>query len=523
MLTRAAEQLGGIVHRSVAMLSGIVLLIAGLLLNGQKAYGDSSTITVAEDTYVSQGTPNTTHGAYAYLATNAAPGERRLYVKVTVDGIPTQATGVSATLRLWGQTTSDSVFTVRQVPSTWTEGGLTWNNQPALGATVTSRTGATAGQYNDLNVSSYVTGNGTYAMAIMASTTTQIKFTSKESTANHPPQLRMSWTPPTTTTSDTTTTISDTTTSSSTTTPSSTTTSSTTATPPLPTDPVVAAAGDIACAPSAVRTSWACHQQDTANLLAAGGYDAVLPLGDQQYECAELSALQTVYDPTWGRFKSISHPATGDNEYTAGGTGCTTPGAAGHFTYFAGAASPNQPNCTSACPGYYSYDLGTWHVVVLNTECSQPGVGGCGSTSAQGKWLAADLAAHPAQCTLAYWHRPRWTDADGVSGNSSYFVQALYQAGAEVILTGHAHYYERFAPQTPSGTVDTANGVRQFIVGTGGKSHGPLGSTPPPNAEARNNTTFGILKLTLRQGSYAWSFVPEAGKTFTDSGTQSCH
>jgi acid phosphatase type 7 len=528
---------GGVVHRLVALLSGIIL-IAGLLLNGQKAYGDSSTITVAEDTYVSQGTPNTVHGAYAYLASNAAPGERRLYVKVTVNGIPTQATGVRATLRLWGQTTSNSVFTVWQVPSTWTEGGLTWNNQPALGATVTSRTGATAGQYNDFDVSSYVTGNATFAMAVTTSTTTQINFTSKESTANHPPQLLMSWTPPTTTSSDstttattadtTTTTISDSTTTTSgttTTTSSSTTTTSTTTTttPPPPADPVVAAAGDIACAPPATRTSSTCHQQDTANLLAAGGYDAVLPLGDQQYECGELSALQTVYDPTWGRFKSISHPATGDNEYTAGGTGCSTPGAAGHFTYFAGAASPNQPGCTSACPGYYSYDLGTWHVVVLNTECSQPGVGGCGATSAQGKWLAADLAAHPAQCTLAYWHKPYWTDAGGVVTTSSYFVQALYNAGAELILTGHNHYYERFAPQTPSGTVDTATGLRQFIVGTGGKSRHALSATPPPNAEARNNTTYGILKLTLRQGNYAWSFLPEAGKTFTDSGTQSCH
>jgi hypothetical protein len=506
------------VHRSVAILSGIILLIAGLLLNGQKAYGDSSTITLAEDTYVSQGTPNTIHGAYAYLATNAAPGERRLYVKVTVNGIPTEATGVSATLRLWGQTTSSSVFTVRQVPSTWTEASLTWNNQPALGATVTSRTGATAGQYNDFDVSSYVTGNGTYAMAVTTSTTTQIKFTSKESTANHPPQLLMSWTPPTTTTSDTTTTTSGTTT---TTSSSTTTSTTTTTTPPPPADPVVAAAGDIACAPPATRTSSTCHQQDTANLLAAGGYDAVLPIGDLQYDCAELSALQTVYDPTWGRFKSISHPATGNHEYV--GSTCSTPSAAGYFTYFGGLASPNQPDCTSACPGYYSYDLGTWHVVVLNTECSQPGVGGCGSTSAQGKWLAADLAAHPAQCALAYWHRPYWTDAGGVSASSSYFVQALYNAGAEVILTGHNHYYERFAPQTPSGTVDTARGVRQFIVGTGGKSRDALSATPPPNAEARNNTTYGILKLTLRQGSYAWSFVPEAGKTFTDSGTQACH
>jgi hypothetical protein len=133
------------------------------------------------------------------------------------------------------------------------------------------------------------------------------------------------------------------------------------------------------------------------------------------------------------------------------GSTCSTAGAAGHFTYIGGAASPGQPSCTSACRGYYSYNLGSWHVVALNTECSQPGVGGCGATSPQGKWLAADLAAHPAQCTLAYWHRPGWNDAGGVSSGSSYFVQALYNAGTESILTGHNHYSEMFNPRCPRG------------------------------------------------------------------------
>jgi hypothetical protein len=491
-------------RRSAAIML-VVVAFAGLVLSAQRAYGDSSTITVAEDTYVSQGNPSATHGGSSYLATNAAPGERRVYVKFTVGGIPTGATGVTATLRLWGQTASSSVFTVRRVPSTWTEAGLTWNNQPALGTTVTTRTGVASGQYNTFNVTSYISGNGTYAMAVTTSTTTQIKFTSKESTANHPPQLLVSWTPTATTTSTTTT---------------STSTTTTTTTPPAG-DPKVAAAGDIACAPPATRTSSACHQADTANLLAVGSYNAILPLGDQQYECGQLSAYQAVYDPTWGRSKSISHPATGDNEYTS--ATCSTPGAEGYFTYFEGAASPDQPGCVSACRGYYSYNLGSWHVVVLNTECSQPGVGGCGSTSPQGRWLAADLAAHPTQCTLAYWHRPRWKENGDLSGASAYFVQALYNAGAEVILTGHNHLYERWAPQNPSGAADPVNGLRQFIVGTGGKSLHGLSSTPPPNVEVRNNTTFGILTLSLHPTSYDWQFIPEAGKTFTDSGTHSCH
>ena len=283
-------------------------------------------------------------------------------------------------------------------------------------------------------------------------------------------------------------------------------------------EPVIAAAGDIACAPPATRTSSKCHQQDTANLLAAGGYDAVLPVGDTQYNCGELSAFSQVYDKTWGPFNAISHPAVGDNEYV--GSTCSTPGASGYYTYFGAAASPLDQPCTQACKGYYSYDLGSWHVVVLNSECSQ--VGGCKSTSPQGLWLKADLAAHPAACTLAYWHRPYFTDGGGTSSSTNPLVKILYAVHADVLLVGHQHIYERFAPMDPSQVADPA-GIREFIVGTGGKSHSSLASTPPPNAEARNNTAYGVLRLTLHAGGYDWQFIPEAGKTFTDSGSATCH
>jgi hypothetical protein len=288
-----------------------------------------------------------------------------------------------------------------------------------------------------------------------------------------------------------------------------------------PAEPVIAAAGDIACPPPATRTSSSCHHKDTANLLATGNYDAVLPLGDLQYECGQTSAYTAVYGPSWGQFKTISHPAAGDNEY--GSSTCSTAGASGYYNYFQGAASPTQPGCTSACRGYYSYNLGSWHVVVLNSNCSKPGVGGCSATSAQGRWLAADLAANPTRCTLAYWHLPRWKESGGTSGSSSYFASALYNAKAEVVLSGNNHFYARSAPQTPSGAADPTNGIRQFIVGTGGKSLHGLSSNPDPQVQVRQSTTFGILKLTLHPTSYDWKFVPEAGKTFTDSGTQSCH
>jgi hypothetical protein len=453
------------------------------------AQAASSTVTAAEDSYTSQGNAAATHGSSGSLTVNAAPGERRAYVKFTVSGIAAGSTQVTATLRLRATTTSSATFTVRQVASTWTQSALTWNNQPAMGPVVASVAGVTAGQDSEVDVSGYVTGDGTYAVVVTGSSATQARFSSREASAGSAPRLVLTWTPPTT--------------------------------PPPAGDPVVAAAGDIACKPPATRTSSSCHHRETANLLTAGDYTAVLPLGDLQYECGQASAYNSAYNPTWGQHKAKSHPAVGDNDYE--GSGCSTSGASGYFGYFGDAASPRQPGCRSACAGYYSYDLGSWHVVVLNTECSEPGVGGCSSSSPQGRWLAADLAAHPTQCTLAYWHQPRWSESGGLSSSSSYFATALYNAGAEIVLSGHNHFYARFAPQSPSGASDPARGIRQFIVGTGGKSLHGLSNNPDPQVQARQDSTYGVLALTLHQGSYDWRFVPEAGKSYTDSGTQACH
>ena len=284
------------------------------------------------------------------------------------------------------------------------------------------------------------------------------------------------------------------------------------------TDPVVAAAGDIACAPPGTRTASKCHQAATADLLA--GADAVLPIGDEQYNCGQLSAFNQVYDASWGQYKSVSNPAVGDNEYA--GNGCSTPGASGYFTYFGDRASPREPGCTINCQGYYSYDVVSWHVVALNSECTQPGVGGCSASSPQTQWLKADLAAHPNTCTLAYFHRPYFSDKGGTVAKVKQLFTALYNGGADVLLVGHQHIYERFRPQSPSGAAAT-NGVRQFIVGTGGRSQTTPASPPPAGSEKQNSGTFGVLKLTLHPTSYDFQFVPEAGKTFTDTGTQACH
>ena len=214
------------------------------------------------------------------------------------------------------------------------------------------------------------------------------------------------------------------------------------------------------------------------------------------------------YDKTWGRVKSRTRPAPGNHEFHAAGA---TP----YFDYFGAAAGDPKT-------GYYSYELGTWHIIVLNSECKD--VGGCEAGSPQEKWLRADLAVHPAACTLAYWHKPLFSSgsAHGNDLTVQPLWQALYEANADVILGGHDHDYERFAPQTPDGAADAKRGIREFVVGTGGKNHRPFGE-PKPNSELRDATAFGVLKLTLKPNSYDWQFIPEAGKSFVDSGSGNCH
>ncbi len=214
------------------------------------------------------------------------------------------------------------------------------------------------------------------------------------------------------------------------------------------------------------------------------------------------------YDKTWGRVKSRTRPAPGNHEFHFSGA---TP----YFEYFGGAAGDPKT-------GYYSYELGTWHIIVLNSECKD--VGGCEAGSPQERWLRADLAAHPAACTLAYWHKPLFSSG-GAHGNDltvKPLWQALYEANADLIIGGHDHDYERFAPQTPDGAADAKRGIREFVVGTGGKNHRPFGAIKS-NSELRDATAFGVLKLTLKPNSYDWQFIPEAGKSFTDSGSGTCH
>ena len=277
-------------------------------------------------------------------------------------------------------------------------------------------------------------------------------------------------------------------------------------------DPVIGAAGDIACDPGDGRfnggagISGACRELATSNILFGSDLAAVLPLGDDQYEDATWWKFMQSYDASWGRVFQLTRPVPGNHEYL-------TQGAAGYYAYYGSrAGDPTK--------GYYSFDVGTWHIIALNSECAN--IGGCGTGSPEETWLRNDLATHSNLCTLAYWHRPRFTS--GFHGSDDSFATwwfDLYQAHADIVLNGHDHDYERFAPQDDS-QHPVSNGIREFVVGTGGQEHEGF-VAQAPNSQVFNADTFGVLKLTLHSSSYDWQFVPEAGGTFTDSGSDSCH
>ena len=258
---------------------------------------------------------------------------------------------------------------------------------------------------------------------------------------------------------------------------------------------VLVGAGDIAdCGSSGAEA--------TAALLDAIP-GTVFTAGDNAYSSGTASEYANCYDPTWGRHKARTRPAPGNHEYN-------TSDAAPYYAYFGANAGPSGR-------GYYSYDLGDWHLISLNSNIDMS------AGSAQELWLRADLAATTKTCVLAYWHHPRFSSGShGSSTESQPLWQALYDYNADVVVVGHDHNYQRFAPQTPSGAPDPVRGMREFVAGTGGRSHYSF-STPIANTEAYNTDTWGVLKLTLDAASYSWEFIPIAGGTYRDSGTGACH
>ena len=240
----------------------------------------------------------------------------------------------------------------------------------------------------------------------------------------------------------------------------------------------------------------------TARLLD-GIQGTVFTVGDNAYPDGSMKSYERCFEPTWGRHKDRMRPVPGNHDYN-------TQGAKGYFDYFGARAGP-------AGRGYYSYDLGAWHIIALNSNIDMA------AGSPQVAWLRQDLAANPATCTLAYWHHPLFSSGShGNNAKTRALWEVLYQAGADVILVGHDHDYERFAPQAPDGRADSRRGIRQFVVGMGGTTLRGI-EDRAANSEVRNSGAHGVLKLTLAPDTYTWEFVPVSGETFTDEGSGRCH
>ncbi|GAA2967165.1 hypothetical protein GCM10010483_08180 [Actinokineospora diospyrosa] len=452
---------------------GVAAATTVAVLSAPTATAATSTFAPVADTYVDNGSTGTNYGTSGQLGVDGSP-VKRIFLRFTVSGLSAPVTG--ATLRVHTDDVSGSNSpaggTFKAVSSTsWSETGTTWSNQPAIdGATLGTLGAVSRNAWYEVNVGSLVTGNGTYSIAISSTNSDGADYDSRESGSSTAPQLVISTNTPTTTTPPTTTSQ-----------PSG--------------DPVLVGAGDISDSGSG--------DTATAALLdnIAG---TVFTTGDNVYTNGTASEFNTYYNPTWGRHKARTKPSPGNHDYN-------TSGATGYYNYFGAQAGPSGR-------GYYSYDLGNWHVVSLNSEISKS------TGSAQEQWLRADLAANTKPCTLAYWHKPRFTSGSNHAPDASAgpLVQALYDYNAEVIVTGHNHQYERFAPMNPSGAADSARGIRHFVAGMGGAGFYGFG-TIQPNSEARNSNTHGVLKFTLHANSYDWQFVPEAGKTYNDSGTNACH
>lgn len=267
---------------------------------------------------------------------------------------------------------------------------------------------------------------------------------------------------------------------------------------------VLLAAGDIAeCGSDG--------DESTAELLAARPDATIATLGDNAYDDGTTGEFDRCFNPSWGRYRERMRPATGNHDHN-------TKDAAGYAAYFGKAGGPFDRY-------YYSYDLGSWHVVVLNSDCWR--IGGCAEDDPQARWLVDDLEANPARCTLGYWHRPpfssgRYGDPEATDRVRPLW-RILYERGVDVLLTGHEHSYERFAPMDAEGRPAGDRGLRLFVVGTGGGNLRPYENPPLATTEVRNGDTWGVLELTLRPGSYDWEFLPVEGGRFRDAGSGSCH
>ncbi|MFM8304200.1 MAG: DNRLRE domain-containing protein [Actinomycetota bacterium] len=486
---RAERVVGGLLV--IALVVTVLVAVGG---GGERVGAATTTLTPAADVSVNQSAPKTKYGRSAQLAVGASPVTQGFW-RFDLRSIPSGVT--TATLRLHVDDVvagaSPSGGTLASSSNTgWNEANTVWGNRPTIdGATIATLGAVTRNAWTEVDVTDFVAARtGSLVTFALTSTDTDAAIYDSRETGATAAQLLVT---------------AAVTTSTSTTASTSTTSTSTTTTTAPPSDITIAAVGDMACAPGSSVTSTQCRQGAISDqLLADPSVTWLLALGDLQYENGELTGFQQSYDPSYGRMKAKTKPVPGNHEYN-------TAGATGYYGYFGSiAGDPTK--------GYYSFDVGSkWHIVALNSNCSAVA---CSAGSTQEQWLRADLAASTRPCTIAYWHHPRFSS--GLHGNNAGtapFWDALAQDGAEIVLGGHDHDYEAFAPQTP-GAVADANGIREFVVGGGGRSLYSFG-TVKANSAVRL-VTFGYLKLALGASGYSWQYVAEGGSVL-DSGSGTCH
>ena len=505
---------------------------------GSQAQTTSTLTFIPEaDAYVKQAYPNNNYGTASSLQVNGASNpDMESFIRFTVAGA--SGTVQSARLRVYATTNgTKNGPAIYATGTAWTETGITWNKRPARTSGVVDNLGnISTSSWAEYNVTSLVTGNGTFSFVLVADSSDGVRFSSRE--GSRPPQLVVTLsseanTPVATDTSTPTSTDTPTPTDTAspqetftptdTGVPAETSTSTPEADTPTPTDTFTSTPTDTSTATQTPTDTSTATQTPTSpssgSVVFVGAGDistcgnnndeataklldnipgTVFTLGDNAYTDGSYTEYINCYDPTWGRHKARTNPVPGNHEYL-------TSGAAGYFQYF------------NNIPAYYAFNLGSWRIYALNSEVSVT------ATSAEVTWLQNDLAANPSQCVLAYWHKPRWSSGSTHGSNASLqpLWQVLYEAGADVVLNGHEHNYERFAQMNVSGAA-VSQGLREFVVGTGGNSLYPFGPALSAS-QIRNSSTYGVLKLTLLSGGYDWQFVPVAGSTFTDSGSDTCH
>lgn len=479
-------------------------------------------VPASADAFVLASAPAANRGGADVLRVLGA--DKVAYLRFDVPALASGDRVRAASLRLHalaGNRCDPGVEVLRAAGDDWDEGAISWDDQPGTVGAVLSVAAWPAEGSLDLDVTQAVTGSGPVSFVVRQAAGCDASiadaFVGREGEAGRQPQLIVETDPaaaPATACSDGTDNDGDGLVDD--------------ADPGCtgPTDGneadaadaaggvVVAAAGDIACDPAGSATDGSkpdvCQHRATADLLA--GADAVLPLGDLQYPDGTLEQFMGAYDPSWGVHAPSTYPSVGNHEYHV-------PGARGYFDYWSSKGRPTgDPNA-----GYHSFELGSWHVIALNSNCSEVD---CAEGSAQNDWLERDLAATTRSCVLAYWHHPLFNSGlvhgDAMLPGVRELWDDLYAAGVDVVLNGHEHSYQRYAKQDPNGSA-AADGIRQFVVGTGGSRLYGLHTAQDPNYEAGQATDFGVLRLTLDDGAYSWEFVSIAGAVMDSGGPVPCN